>query len=699
MTHAEICPVGDLRWAVYADWSASEGGDAAKRHILSNLLRVLVLIATGRGSETSLAELRQAALAWAAYGEESGRRLGESLRAQEAIWRDHIESGVCAAGVCGREPLAPCQDTCPAGIDIPGFMAQIGRQEQTASTMTIMQDNPLPFVCGLICPAPCESACLRADAGGAVNIRAMKAVATRHALASGAYPQPAQAEPSGKSVGIVGSGPAGLSAAYFLALFGHAVTVYEEAEEAGGMLRYGIPAYRLPTEVVRQEIAHIRSLGVDIRTGTRVDHIDELKRAHDAVFVAAGLQRSRGIPLEGIDQPFVGQGIDFLKAVRAGKNPRVGPHVVVIGGGNVAMDVALTARRQGGQRVEVYCLESRAEMPASPHEQHEALEEGIIFNNGWGPLRVTADHTIAFQRCLRVFDENRRFAPLFDPDDVRTVPANTVLLAVGQMADLAMVEHTAVVLQRGLVVADPVTLQTGDPQVFAGGDVVRGPRIVVEAVADGKRAALSINDYLQNRTFDPAQAARRRRTDVTPLPTSAAPRTASCRSRIPMVPVEERGETFMHIEIGLCDTMARQEAERCLRCDLCAGCGLCEIACASVGVNAIRMERTGAGRLVFHDFERPAALCIGCGACAQACPEGAIRMEDRDGIRTITITGTPVSHNRLVQCPECGVEYATEAFRAHLSTRQLPSLRNHADSMLCPACARNAAARLRAVGG
>ncbi|MEW5728848.1 MAG: FAD-dependent oxidoreductase, partial [Pseudomonadota bacterium] len=433
-TRADACPVADLRWAVYADWSASEGGDAGRRHVLTNLLRLLVLVVTGQGGETSMAELRHAARAWAAYGADSGRRLEDSLERDEGVWRAHLERGLCAAGVCCREPLAPCQATCPAGIDIPGFMAQIGCEQQVASTHTIMQDNPLPFVCGLICPAPCETACLRAGAGGAVNIRAMKAVATRHALAAGPYPPAEKSTASGKSVGIVGSGPAGLSAAYYLALLGHAVTVYEEAEEAGGMLRYGIPAYRLPTEVLNQEIDHIRSLGVTIRTGARVERLDDLKRDHDAIFVAAGLQKSRAIPLDGIDRPFVGQGIDFLKSVRAGKNPRVGPHVVVIGGGNVAMDVALTARRQGGQQVEVYCLESRAEMPASPHEQHEALEEGIVFNNGWGPVRITADHRIAFQRCLRVFDDQRRFAPQFDPEQVRTVPTDTILLAVGQMA-------------------------------------------------------------------------------------------------------------------------------------------------------------------------------------------------------------------------------------------------------------------------
>ncbi|MEW5729466.1 MAG: 4Fe-4S dicluster domain-containing protein, partial [Pseudomonadota bacterium] len=254
-------------------------------------------------------------------------------------------------------------------------------------------------------------------------------------------------------------------------------------------------------------------------------------------------------------------------------------------------------------------------------------------------------------------------------------------------------------LERGLMVGDPVTLQTGDPKVFAGGDVVRGPRIVVEAVADGKRAALSIDDYLGGRSFDPARAERRRRTDAAPLPTRAAARTVSCRSAIPMVPVEERGDSYRPIEIGLSDGMARDEAERCLRCDICAGCGLCELACASVGVNAIRMVPAGAGRLAFHDFQRPAELCVGCGACAQACPEGAIRMEDADGFRTIVITGTPVSRNRLACCPECGAEHATEAFRDFLRRRQLPALHRHAESGLCPTCARAATARLRAVGG
>ncbi|MGE5505185.1 MAG: FAD-dependent oxidoreductase [Actinomycetota bacterium] len=695
-TQGDACPVAELRWAVYEEWSASEGGEAGRRHVLTNLLRLLVLIATGRGGETSLAELKNVVEAWAAHGTDSGRRLRASLDGRQDLWLDHLERGLCEKG-CGREALAPCQTACPAGIDIPGFMAQIGAERQGDATRTILQDNPLPFVCGLICPAPCESACLRAEAGGAVTIRAMKAVTCRRTLAAGSYPQADLGAPSGKSVGILGSGPAGLSAAYYLALLGHGVTVYEQAPEAGGMLRYGIPAYRLPAEVLNQEIDHIRAMGVAIRTNIRVERIDDLKREHDAVFVAAGLQKSRAIALPGIELPFVGHGIDFLKSVRAGTDPRVGPHVVVIGGGNVAMDVALTARRQGGRQVEVFCLESRAEMPASPHEQREASEEGIVFNNGWGPVRIDADRQITFQRCLRVFDDQRRFSPQFDPGQLRTVPTDTVLLAVGQMADLGMVAP-GIVVERGLMVVDPVTLQTGDPGIFAGGDVVHGPRIVVEAVADGKRAALSMDDYLNGRPFDPARADRRRRTDMAPLPTLPAARTTACRSAIPMVPVEQRGDSYEPIEMGLSDAMAHDEAERCLRCDICAGCGLCELACASVGVDAIRMERA-AGRLVFRDFARPADLCVGCGACAQACPEGAIRMEDQGGVRTIVITGTPVSRTRLVQCTQCGAGFMAEAFRAHLGRRQLPDLQTHAASGLCPACARLATARLRTVGG
>ena len=391
----------------------------------------------------------------------------------------------------------------------------------------IRRDNPLPLTCGLVCPAPCESACVRGGSNGAVFIRPLKAVAAEHCLANGGYPRPELAPDTGKRIGIIGSGPSSLSAAYYLRTYGHEVEIFEELEKAGGQLRYGIPAYRMPPDLLDQEIDQIRVLGITIHTGAPVGSLEAFRKNYDAVFVGLGTQRSRLIPFEGVHQPSVLGGLDFLHAVRSGEPVRVGPRVVVIGGGNVSIDVALTALRQGAQHVDITSLEDRRDLPASPHEIELAVAEGVELHAGWGPVRIDEDGVLTLHYCERTRDEAGRFNPVFDENRLLTLAADHVILATGQGTDLSILDGSLVENNRGFIDADPKTLMTSVPGVFAGGDAQHGPRTAVEAIRSGKIAAASIDSWLRGVPMDPTTGKPVRRADVIPLDITADDRTLS----------------------------------------------------------------------------------------------------------------------------------------------------------------------------
>ena len=329
---------------------------------------------------------------------------------------------------------------------------------------------------------------------------------------------------------------------------------------------------------------------------------------------------------------------------------------MVIGGGNVAIDVALTALRQGGTHVDLVSLEKRREMPASPHEIELAVAEGVHLHPGWGPIRIEEDGEAVFQFCESVKDETGRFNPKFDTNRLLKLEVDHVILAVGQGTDVACLEGSGVENTRGYIVADPNTKMTTVPGIFAGGDGQHGPRTAVEAIRSGKIAAASIDAWLRGKPLDAATGKAVRRADIVPLSVLAGDRTHQRRAAMPERTVEETvGEgNYVKIELGLTDAMAQAEVRRCLRCDVCIGCGLCMAACSEMGIEALRMGDTSAGRLAYFDFTRPVEYCIGCGACSQICPTGAIHIEDRDGVRRTIITGTVVKEQPLLACSECG---------------------------------------------
>jgi NADPH-dependent glutamate synthase beta subunit-like oxidoreductase/ferredoxin len=690
-----VCVVKQTLRALYRHWQLADGEEPQVRGLLARAARLVAEISLGRGQAAHLAALENVALEFATQGLAAAWPLGSSLRYYPEQWERHVRRESCPEGICLKRNAAPCHRTCPANIDIPSFIAHIGHGDYRSAIEVIRRDNPLPLTCGLVCPAPCESACVRGGSDGAVFIRPMKAKAAEHCLANGGYPKPELAPDTGKRIGIFGAGPSGLAAAYYLRTFGHEVEIFEEQGKAGGMLRYGIPAYRLPPDLLEQEIDQIRVLGVPIHTNAKIDSLEAFRKNYDAVFLGPGTQRTRLIPIEGGQQPFVLGGIDFLRAVRSGESLQVGPRVVVVGGGNVAIDVALTALRQGGNRVDLVSLEKRREMPASPHEIELAVAEGVQLHPGWGPIRIEEDGEAVFQFCERVKDETGSFDPKFDPNRLLKLEADHVILAVGQGTNLTCLDGSGVETMRGFIVVDPKTKMTNVPGVFAGGDGQHGPRTAVEAIRSGKIAAASIDAWLQGKTMDSSTGQALRRAEVDPLDVAAQVRSRLRRSSMPERTVEETvgAGNYIQIEAGLTEAMAHDEARRCLRCDACIGCGLCMATCSEMGIEALRMADTPAGRLAYFDFTRPAELCIGCGACTQVCPTGAIRLEDRDGVRRTIITGTVVCEQPLLVCSHCGAPTQTPAHRAFVRQRLPGYMAALLDRELCPSCARRRADR------
>lgn len=690
-----VCVVKQTRRALYRHWKLAQDETAPDRGLLARAARLVTEITLGRGDAAHLTTLENVTMELTARGLAAAWPLGSSLRYFRDQWEQHVRRESCPEGLCLEPHVAPCHRTCPANIDIPSFIAHLGNGDYRSTIEVIRRDNPLPLVCGLVCPAPCESACVRGGHDDSVFIRPLKAKAAEHCLAEGGYPKPELAPDTGKRIGIIGSGPSSLSAAYYLRTSGHHVEIFEAQEHAGGMLRYGIPAYRMPPDLLEKEIDQIRVLGVQIHTNTPVESVQKFRENYDAVFLGLGTQTARLPPIEGTHHDFVLGGIDFLRAVRSGQKVRVGPRVVVIGGGNVSIDVALTALRQGATHVDLTSMDRRRTMPASPTEIELAVAEGVQLHPGWAPVRFEEDGQAIFQHCEKFKDETGKVDRKFDPNRLRTLEADHIILATGQGTDLACLDDSGVENMRGFIVADTNTKMTNVPGVFAGGDGQHGPRTAVEAIRSGKIAAASIDAWLDKKPLDDTIAKPVRRADIIPLPVLASDRTHRRRAAMPEKTVEETvGEgNYVKIEEGLTDTMAHDEARRCLRCDVCIGCGLCMVVCSEMGIEALRMGETTAGRLAYFDFTRPAEMCIGCGACTQVCPTGAIRLDDFDGVRRTIITGTVVCEQPLMKCSQCGTDMMTPAHRDYVRGRLPDHMVAHLDREICPACAKSRADR------
>jgi formate dehydrogenase beta subunit len=472
-----------------------------------------------------------------------------------------------------EEDLVPCKHSCPAGINVPQYIHLISAGKFAEAAAIIREKVPLPTVLGYLCHHPCETECRRGKLNEPVAICALKRFAAEND--TGLWkPKLTVAPPTGKKVAIVGSGPAGLTAAYYLAKKGHAVKVFETLPTYGGMLRVGAPPYRLPREILERDVNEILKLGVEIATDTPIGQtptLDDLRSQYDATFLAVGAHTSKTLNTEGTELDGVLWGVDFLRAVNLGQDVEVTDRVVVIGGGNVAIDAARTALRLGAKEIQLACLECREEMPAHPWEIDEAVEEGVILNVSLGPKKILGDNGkvrgIELIRCSSVFDENGRFNPSFDENITDSLETDMVIIAIGQASDLSFLgEQSGVDVTKGTISADDTTLRTRDPEIFAGGDAVRGAASVIDAVAMGKKAAVSIDKFLGG---DGVLEESLVETEP-PSPWLGREEGFADRNRAqtPCLPVKQRLQGFSVVELGLAETEAIKEAQRCLRCDL-----------------------------------------------------------------------------------------------------------------------------------
>jgi formate dehydrogenase (NADP+) beta subunit len=559
----------------------------------------------------------------------------------------------------------PCMMACPAHTNAGRYVALIAEGQFEEAYRHAREPNPMASICGRVCAHPCETACRRGEIDKPIAIRALKRFLTeRHGPESrspidvnAGRVQPALPF----RIAIVGAGPVGLSAAHDLALMGYSVTLFEASQVAGGMLYLGLPEYRLPRDVVEAQVREILSTG-DItlklnHAAGRDFSIADLRRDYNAVLIAVGAHRSRDLTIPGVDLDGVYKGIDFLLNVNLGYRFTIGKKVLVIGGGNVAMDVArsaarevlrqhpggveniepsaenvsavatremmdisLSALRLGAQEVHLVCLETREEMPAALEEIDEAEEEGIIIHAGLGPKRIIGKdgHVVALEtlKTRSVFDANRRFNPTFYENSETQLECDTIIMAIGQAAKLEFLlpQDGVGVSPRGLIAVNPQTLMTTAAGVFAGGDCVFGPRLIIDSVADGKRAAVGIDEFLRG-SKHPDPIVEVEVMDRYHMPLDLLDIT---RQTIPMLPLNRRtGVT--EVEIGYDEETAMAEAQRCLHC----------------WVNT-----------VFEGIPQDGTMCILCGGCVDICPENCLELVSLDRIEFSDETTAKISDVR-----------------------------------------------------
>ncbi|MBR0138355.1 MAG: FAD-dependent oxidoreductase [Erysipelotrichaceae bacterium] len=511
---------------------------------------------------------------------------------------------------CYETGTAPCKTACPAHLAVQGYIKMAREGRYMDALKLIKQDNPLPAVCGAICNRRCEDACTRGTIDKAVAIDEIKKFIAAKELNEADRYIPVCENDEGNMWGedyrmaVIGSGPAGLSCAYYLRTKGYDVTVFEKQKKVGGMLEYGIPNFRLQKDVLNAEIDVLRTMGVEFRTGVEVGKdvtIPQLReQGYKAFYLAIGLQGGRKTNVPGEESGGVVSGVEFLREVSEGNITKLDGDVVVVGGGNVAVDVARTAARLTEGKVYMVCLESEKEMPAAKDEVEEAVAEGIIVLNGWGPKqmlnkdgKVTA---VQFKRCTSVYDKDHKFNPVYDDDDTKDVECSNVLQAIGQSAVWnSLLEGTDVKLRgNGTVEADPVTFQTSDPDIFAGGDIYHGARFAIDAIAEGKKACESMHRYVhpgQSLTLarDLREFTELNKDDVVIDSYDNASR------QIPGNTGVNPRSTFSDTRLPFTEEQLKAETARCLSCgasivDLnrCIGCGLCTTRCE---FDAIHLER------------------------------------------------------------------------------------------------------------
>jgi len=680
------------------------------RRIAEEILKLLNDVARGSAGDQHLPSMESLAAELLsspdATSGEAGRILGAALTEHHEEFLSHIETHNCSTGDCLRLAPAPCQMTCPAGLDIPTYVTLIGQSRDAEALDVIRKDCPFPWVCGLVCTRPCEFMCVRGRIDTPIAIKSLKGFAAERAMSEGSYRNPEKQTDKNKKVCVIGAGPGGMSAAYYLAIKGYGVRIIEKQAVAGGMLLLGIPRYRLPREIIDREVSLLKDLGVEFQFNTAfgIDvTLDDLKaEGFEAFFFAIGAHQSfkLGVPGEAECSQVI-DAIDFLKQVALGDRQAPGNRVIVIGGGNVAIDAARTCLRLGCREVTIAYRRTRLEMPADHEEVAQAEEEGVRLEFLTVPIEVSQkEDCLAGLHCLRaklvtLEGHERQYPKPIEGSDF-LMAADVVICAIGQKVDKAGVESITGLewTRRGTIDVKMATMETPVEGVFAAGDAVTGPATVIEAIGGGKRAAESIDRYLSAipQPKMPPVPVRRGRIEWLEVPASV--KMTLERPQMPLLDIDQRRTSFRYIELGYAENDARKEASRCLRCDICLRCGKCvEICRDKMGVDALQMGYFDFDHPVTTDFRVTAEKCIACGACAANCPTGAMRMEDRGAERILSLCGTILNRQKLVHCESCSAVLGPAKYLDFVHQRTESVARITSGRKLCEVCTRKSTAK------
>ena len=571
----DTCMVDVARYFMEFVQEESCGKCVACRLGTKRMLEILERITRGEGKTGDVEKLIELGetikdTALCGLGQTAPNPVLSTIKYFREEYDEHIEKKYCRAGVCSELFLSPCENACPASVNVPGYMTLISHGRLKDAYNLIRMENPFPSVCGRVCTHPCESVCRRGQLDEAIAVADLKRYVADEVMKSDEPFTDLVFPKKGKSIGIIGAGPSGLTCAYYLGRLGYDVTVYEGAPIAGGMLAYGIPEYRLPNAVLQKEIDTIKQVGIDIRTNTEIGKdisFEALKEKHDAIYIATGAQYSRKVGVNGETLKNVYHGLDFLKDVNLGNKVVVNGRVGVIGGGNTAIDAARTALRLGADEVHILYRRTKEDMPADDREIADAEAEGIKIHTLVAPVCFKGGNSVKSVECVQMelsgFDSSGRKKPQMIKDSNFIFDVDMVIPAISQYSDLPFIPKDEVELSSwGTFIVDKDTNMTTAEGVFAGGDVVRGPDTVIAAIADGKKAAQSIDVYLGGN----GELNKGEPIDIPPY-NDASELVEHERFEMKELEPECRKDCFDEVKQGFHRLNAIAESMRCLHCE------------------------------------------------------------------------------------------------------------------------------------